>query len=129
MSEILAAWRGWVDNVPEECESIGRMLQLPDFPFLPDHLRGRSFVLVELAFIGSESDGAALVQPFRDLGPKNDRDCVDRRNPHGGRATHDEVSSEVGLLCAGVPQCLTNRPSWAGMVWPSIVQALVVALA
>ena len=48
------------------------MLQLPDAPFLPDHLRGRSFVLVEPAFIGSESDGAALVQPFRDLGPEFD---------------------------------------------------------
>jgi FAD/FMN-containing dehydrogenase len=29
-------------------------------------------VLVELAFIGSESDGLALVQPFRDLGPELD---------------------------------------------------------
>jgi hypothetical protein len=48
------------------------MLQLPDAPFLPDHLRGRSFVLVEPAFIGSESDGAALVQPFRDLEPELD---------------------------------------------------------
>jgi FAD/FMN-containing dehydrogenase len=71
-TEILKAWREWVDTVPDECESIGRMLQLPDAPFLPDHLRGRSFVLVEPAFIGSESDGAALVQPFRDLGPEFD---------------------------------------------------------
>jgi FAD/FMN-containing dehydrogenase len=71
-TEILKVWREWVDTVPDECESIGRMLQLPDAPFLPDHLRGRSFVLVEPAFIGSESDGAALVQPFRDLGPEFD---------------------------------------------------------
>jgi FAD/FMN-containing dehydrogenase len=70
--EILTAWRAWVDTVPDECESIGRMLQLPDAPFLPDQLRGRSFVLVEPAFIGSESAGAALVQPFRDLGPELD---------------------------------------------------------
>jgi FAD/FMN-containing dehydrogenase len=71
-AEILRAWREWVETVPEECESIGRMVQLPDAPFLPDHLRGRSFVLVEPAFIGSESDGAALVQPFRDLDPELD---------------------------------------------------------
>lgn len=71
-TEILKAWREWVDTVPDECESIGRMLQLPDAPFLPDHLRGQSFVLVEPAFIGSERDGAALVQPFRDLGPEFD---------------------------------------------------------
>jgi FAD/FMN-containing dehydrogenase len=71
-TEILEVWRDWVDTVPDECESIGRMLQLPDAPFLPDHVRGRSFVLVESAFIGSERDGAALVQPFRDLEPEFD---------------------------------------------------------
>jgi FAD/FMN-containing dehydrogenase len=71
-TEILKVWRQWVDGVPDECESIGRMLQLPDAPFVPDHLRARSFVLVEPAFIGTESDGAALVQPFRDLRPEFD---------------------------------------------------------
>jgi FAD/FMN-containing dehydrogenase len=71
-SEVLNAWREWIETVPVECESLGRMLQLPDAPFLPDHLRGRSFVLVEAAFIGTESDGAALVQPLRDLRPEMD---------------------------------------------------------
>ncbi len=71
-TEILNVWREWVDTVPDECESIGRMLQLPDVPFLPEHVRGRSFVLVEPAFIGSEEAGAALVQPFRDLEPEID---------------------------------------------------------
>ena len=52
-TEILTAWRRWVDTVPVECESIGRMLQLPDVPFLPEQVRGRSFVLVEAAFLGS----------------------------------------------------------------------------
>jgi hypothetical protein len=41
------------------------MLQLPDVPFLPEHLRGRAFVLVELAFTGSAADGDALVRPLR----------------------------------------------------------------
>ena len=39
-TEILNAWRTWIETVPEECESLGRMLQLPDVPFLPEHLRG-----------------------------------------------------------------------------------------
>ena len=71
-SEVLGAWRAWVDTVPLECESIGRLLQLPDAPFLPDPVRGRSFVLVEVAFLGTESVGEALVRPFRDLGPEID---------------------------------------------------------
>jgi FAD binding domain len=70
--EILRAWRAWVDTAPDECTSIGRLLQLPEAPFLPEHLRGRSFVLAELAFIGAESDGAALVRPLRALGPELD---------------------------------------------------------
>jgi FAD/FMN-containing dehydrogenase len=71
-TEILNTWRGWIETVPEACESLGRMLQFPDLPFLPDHLRGRSFVLVEAAIIGSEADAAALTRPLRDLGPEFD---------------------------------------------------------
>ena len=41
-------------------------------PFLPEQVRGRSFVLIEAAFIGAANDGAALVQPLRDLGPEID---------------------------------------------------------
>ena len=73
----MKVWREWVETVPDECESIGRMLQLPDVPFLPEHLRGRSFVLVEPAFIGTESEGATLVQPFRDLEPEFDTVAID----------------------------------------------------
>ncbi len=71
-AEILNVWRAWIDTVPEECSSLGRLLKLPDLPFIPDHLKARDFVLVEPAFIGSAADGAALVQPFRDLEPEFD---------------------------------------------------------
>jgi hypothetical protein len=70
--EILRAWRAWIETVPVECFSIGRMLQFPEVPFLPDHLRGRSFVLVEPAYLGTEADGASLLQPLRNLGPELD---------------------------------------------------------
>jgi FAD/FMN-containing dehydrogenase len=70
--EVLSTWRRWIDTVPETCQSLGRMLQLPDAPFLPDHLRGRSFVLVEAAFIGSEADGVDLLRPLRALEPEFD---------------------------------------------------------
>ncbi len=75
-AEILGAWRAWTDGVPEACQSLGRMLQLPDVPFLPDHLRARSFVLVEAAIIGDASDGDALVAPLRALGPEIDTMAV-----------------------------------------------------
>jgi len=75
-AEILTAWRAWIETVPVTCESLGRMLQLPDLPFIPEPVRGRSFVLVEVAFLGSAADGAALVQPLRDLGTVMDNLAV-----------------------------------------------------
>jgi hypothetical protein len=71
-AEILNAWREWIETVPDACESLGRMLQLPDAPFLPDAVRGRSFVLIEAAFLGSAEAGEALLRPLRALGPEID---------------------------------------------------------
>jgi FAD/FMN-containing dehydrogenase len=71
-ASLLNLWREWIGTVPDTCSSLGRMLQLPDEPFLPDHLRGRSFVLVEVTVIGGADEGAALVRPFRDLEPELD---------------------------------------------------------
>jgi FAD/FMN-containing dehydrogenase len=71
-AEILKAWVDWTESAPVECHSIGRMLQLPDAPFLPPHLNARSFVLVEAAHVGSKADGEALLAPLRALEPEFD---------------------------------------------------------
>jgi UDP-N-acetylenolpyruvoylglucosamine reductase len=68
-SEILNAWRRWVDDTPVELTSAGRLMQFPPVPQVPEPLRGRSFVIVEAAYIGSEAEGAALLRPLRELGP------------------------------------------------------------
>lgn len=67
--EVLDAWREWTKTVPDDCTSLGRLLDVPDLDEMPAHLRGRSFALVELACLG---DGAALVEPLRRLGPELD---------------------------------------------------------
>jgi FAD/FMN-containing dehydrogenase len=69
---ILKAWVDWTESAPDECHSIGRMLQLPDAPFLPPHLNARSFVLVEAAHVGSKEEGEALLAPLRALEPEFD---------------------------------------------------------
>ena len=70
--EILNAWREWVEGTPVELTSVGRLMQFPPIPMVPEALRGKSFVIVEAAYIGSEEDGAALLQPLRELGPAMD---------------------------------------------------------
>jgi len=68
--EILTAWSDWIRDVPDEVTSLGRILHLPPLPQLPELLRGRSFVVVELAYAGSEEDGSELIKPLRALGPE-----------------------------------------------------------
>ncbi|HEX8064989.1 MAG TPA: FAD-binding oxidoreductase [Thermoleophilaceae bacterium] len=71
-SEVLHAWREWTAATPDEVTSVGRILQLPPVPDIPEPLRGGSFAVVEAAFLGTEADGAELLRPLRELGPGMD---------------------------------------------------------
>jgi hypothetical protein len=70
--EVLRCWRDWAETVPDEVTSVGRILHFPPFPDVPEPMRGKSFVIVEAVLVGSESEGAALVMPLRELGPVMD---------------------------------------------------------
>ena len=71
-AEILHAWQAWTAGVPDSVTSVGRLLNLPPVPEIPERLRGRSFVLVEAACLVSESEGIELLRPLRELGPEID---------------------------------------------------------
>jgi UDP-N-acetylenolpyruvoylglucosamine reductase len=71
-AEVLQAWREWTQTVPDEVTSVGRLLQFPPLPELPEFLRGQSFAVVEAVVIGTEAEGAALLDPIRRLGPAID---------------------------------------------------------
>jgi Berberine and berberine like len=71
--EVLSAYREWTaGGLPEEVTSIGRTLQLPDLEVIPEIVRGKSFAIVEAAYLGGEAEGAELVEPLRELGPVMD---------------------------------------------------------
>ncbi len=71
--EVLRAWRTWTDDLPDELTSVGRILQLPPIPDIPEPLRGNSFVVVEAIYCGDDFDEARrLVEPMRALGPAID---------------------------------------------------------
>ena len=53
-SEVLGAWAEWTRDAPEEVTSVGRLLQIPPIPEMPEPLRGRQLVVVEAAFLGDE---------------------------------------------------------------------------
>ncbi len=52
--------------------SVGRLLQFPPVPEIPEPVRGQSFVVVEGCFLGSEERADELLAPLRELGPIND---------------------------------------------------------
>ncbi len=71
--EVLQAWgeltRG---GPPDELTTVGRFLNLPPIPQIPEQIRGRSFVIVEVYHLGYPAEADALLAPLRALGPVND---------------------------------------------------------
>jgi len=70
--EVLSEWRAWTDGLPDETTSVGRILQLPPLEEIPEPVRGKSFVVVEVIHCGDEDEGRELVAPLRALGPVMD---------------------------------------------------------
>jgi UDP-N-acetylenolpyruvoylglucosamine reductase len=71
-AEVLHAWREWTRQAPEEVTTCARILKLPDLEPIPEIVRGKSFTVINGAFLGDEEDGAELLRPLRELGPQMD---------------------------------------------------------
>jgi FAD/FMN-containing dehydrogenase len=72
-SEVLHAWREYVAaGVPETLTTVGRLLQFPPLPEIPEPVRGKSFVVVQAIYLGDEAAGRPLLAPLRALGPVMD---------------------------------------------------------
>jgi FAD/FMN-containing dehydrogenase len=71
-AEVLRAWLRWTRTAPDEVTSVGRILQFPPLPDIPEPLRGQKFAVVEVAFLGDKAAGDELVAPLRELHPALD---------------------------------------------------------
>jgi FAD/FMN-containing dehydrogenase len=71
-AEILAAWSAWCDDVPDEVTSVGRLLQVPPLPDVPEPLRGAKIVVVEACILAPRVEADRLLEPLRALGPQMD---------------------------------------------------------
>ena len=52
-------------TAPEKLTLWTHMLQFPPLPMVPEPMRGRSFVTVEAAYLGSAEEAERLIAPFR----------------------------------------------------------------
>jgi FAD/FMN-containing dehydrogenase len=63
---VLHAYRRWASSgLPDTLSSSFCMVPFPDVPEVPEPLRGRFVTHVRLSYVGSEEDGARLIEPLR----------------------------------------------------------------
>jgi FAD/FMN-containing dehydrogenase len=70
--EILHAWREWTLDAPESVTTSARILQVPPFPDIPEIVRGRKFVCIDGAVLGSEAHAGEVLGALRALEPEID---------------------------------------------------------
>lgn len=75
-NEVLSTWVDWTAAAPDEVTSVGRLFQFPPIPEMPEHVRGRQFVVVEAAYLGDEQSGRELLRPLLELDPEIDTFAV-----------------------------------------------------
>jgi FAD/FMN-containing dehydrogenase len=71
--EVLHTWAQLTrDGLPDELTTVGRYLRLPPLPEIPEPMRGKSFVIVEVIHLGEPKQADELLAPLRALGPTMD---------------------------------------------------------
>jgi hypothetical protein len=72
--EVLHAWRELTHHheLPDELTTVGRFVNVPPIPAMPEPIRGKSFVIVEAYHVGEPAQADELLAPLRELGPVND---------------------------------------------------------
>jgi hypothetical protein len=72
-SEVLHAWGELTRGpVPDVLTTVGRLLNFPPIPQIPEPVRGKSFVIVEAYHLGDPAQADELLAPLRALRPVND---------------------------------------------------------
>ncbi len=75
-ADVLHTWTELLPSLPDEITSWANVIRFPPLPEVPEVVRGRSFMIVMAAFLGSEADGRELLRPLRALGPEMDTFAV-----------------------------------------------------
>ncbi len=69
-ADVVTGWHRWLASVPEELTSSLAIVPFPDVPALPPPIRGKRAVHIRVAFLGAEDDGAKLIEPLHEIGPR-----------------------------------------------------------
>jgi FAD binding domain-containing protein len=71
-SEVLKRYVEWCRTAPDQISTSARLLQVPPLPDIPEPVRGRQFVAIDGAYLGSPEAGAEALAALRALEPEID---------------------------------------------------------
>jgi len=63
--EVMRRYRQWIKDLPDEMTTSVVLMNMPPLPFVPEPLRGKSVVFVRGCYCGTEEQGRALVDSWR----------------------------------------------------------------
>jgi UDP-N-acetylenolpyruvoylglucosamine reductase len=71
--EVLQAWRELTQSgLPDEFTTTARLMRFPADRQVPEPLRGRGFVIIDVVYLGSQDEADEIVAPLRALRPATD---------------------------------------------------------
>lgn len=65
----LRFYRDWIQAVPNELTSSIAVMKFPNFPQVPDEMRGKVFVMMRAAYTGEATEGQQYIQQWLDWNP------------------------------------------------------------
>ncbi len=71
-ADVLHTWSTLLPSLPEEMTTWASVIHFPPDPALPSALRGRSWMVVKAAFLGSGRETRSLLRPLLELGADMD---------------------------------------------------------
>jgi len=72
-ARVLQAWRELTQSgLPDAFTTTARYLNFPPIPEIPEHLRGGSFVVIDVIHLGVPAEADTLLAPLRALAPVTD---------------------------------------------------------
>lgn len=125
-TEVLRCWRDLLPGLPDTLTSWASLMHVPDLPFVPEPLRGRSVVIVSGVLLGDAAEGSELLAPLRALAPELDTFAMvppagiaelamDPADPMPYRTTHHLVVTPDDATIDRAVSVMAQGPIVAGL--------------
>lgn len=123
-ADVMRRWREWTPTVPNELTSAVAVKTYPALTHIPEHLRGRSFVIVRGCFTGSPADGADLLEHWRNWRAPEIDEWGEMPFSQIAAVSQDPVDPSAGRMNGGWIESLSDEAIdvlTAAVLGPSLI--------